>query len=70
MNSKDAWRQRIIDTVMDELTTFEDGFVYWYPSEKGAFSSASLRVIADYIDQRNEVWQGEIDEYFENNEGC
>lgn len=38
----------------DEFVTFEDGFVYYWPSCEGGYTAHHLREIADELDRRNE----------------
>jgi hypothetical protein len=47
---------RIIKAISDELVTGDDGYVVWWPSDKGAINAWQLRVIADYLDERNKPW--------------
>lgn len=49
-----------------EFVTDVDGFVYWWPESTrgGHFSAHHLRWLADELDKRNEVWQRQIEEYF------
>lgn len=46
-----------------ELEYLEDGFIYFWPM-RGAYTSGSLRSIADLIDQINEPHERQIKEYF------
>lgn len=50
--------------VTDDFVTFEDGFVYFWPTGQGGFSAHQLREIADELDLRNKDIQNDIDEYF------
>lgn len=65
MNSKE-----LIEKInkKEEFITFEDGFVYYWATGQGGFSSWQLRVIADELDKRNKSWQENISKYFEENE--
>lgn len=40
----------------------EDGFVYFFPANKGALSATDLRIIADEIDHRNASWEAQLEE--------
>lgn len=46
-----------------EFDTLEDGFVYWFPNNKGAVSSQDLRNIADELDARNAEWSKVLDNF-------
>lgn len=49
-----------------EFVTGDDGYVcFWPTGNKGAFLAHHLRAIAVELDRRNEVWDKEVDEYFE-----
>lgn len=45
-----------------------DGFYYFWTNETGSWSSYSLRLIADKLDQINKRWNNNINEYFKNND--
>ena len=47
----------------EEIVTLDDGFKYYWPddSRNGAYSSATLRDIADQLDEMNMDWQKQID---------
>jgi hypothetical protein len=68
MDSSEENRKRIIKISNEckEFITDMDGFVYWCPdrSKNGHFSSYHLRFLADELDNRNEKWQKNIDDYF------
>jgi hypothetical protein len=49
---------------LKEFVTMEDGFVYWWPSSQGTISSHDLRTLADELDRRNEVWQIQLNDFF------
>jgi hypothetical protein len=48
-----------------EFVMLEDGFVYYWPAGAGAISSHQLRQLADELDRRNEDWNKQINEYFD-----
>lgn len=54
-----------VSITANELVTFDDGFQYYWPEGcNGAFSSANLREIADWLDSINKPWSDDIDKYF------
>ena len=44
----------------NELIQLEDGFFYFWPRSPGALSPWHLRIIAQYIDDRNASWEAQI----------
>lgn len=65
-------KERIISIAekRGEFVTDVDGFVYYWPdgSPHGHLSSATLRILADELDERNKEWQANIDKYFNEQE--
>jgi hypothetical protein len=59
-------KEKLIQIAIErkEFTYLEDGFLYWFPSNKGGVSSWQLRAIADYLDEKNKQWEKQISEYF------
>lgn len=50
----------------DDIILGDDGFyVFWPTTTKGAFAPHNLRQIADLLDEMNEPWRKDIEEYFE-----
>lgn len=39
----------------------EDGFLYFYPTGRGAMSAHVLRQIADYLDAQNKEWKEQVE---------
>jgi hypothetical protein len=48
-----------------DMVTLEDGFKYFWYEGRGAFSANDLRNIADRLDELNEGWWDDIENYFE-----
>lgn len=65
--SKEAARIVAVSQERGDFVTDTDGFVYYWPKEagRGHLSAWHLRVLADELDRRNEPWQKEINDYFE-----
>lgn len=42
----------------------DDGFVIFWPSDRGAFTAHNLREIADELDKRNKEWEEQLQAYF------
>lgn len=50
----------------DDIIRADDGFyVLWPITQKGYFTPHILRQIADLLDEMNEPWRKDIEEYFE-----
>jgi len=67
MDFREEKKKRLIDIIEErqEVIVGDDGFYYYWPEQnRGFLSSDDLRIIADYIDEINEPWQKNIDEYF------
>jgi hypothetical protein len=45
----------------------DDGYLYW-DAGNGALSSWALRALADELDKRNEAWDKQLNEHFQNYE--
>lgn len=43
-------------TAMRDFITFEDGYVWYWPSGVGGFNAGELRALADELDRRNAEW--------------
>lgn len=67
MSYKDEFIARIKEVVDPMIYKAEDGFDVIEFSGVGFWTSDSLRVVADYLDERNKEWQDSIDEYFRQN---
>lgn len=67
MSRADEDRARCISVSQErgEFGCLEDGFVYYFPSKGGAIAAHQLRWLADELDRRNEEWQQQINQYFE-----
>ncbi len=50
--------------IEQDFVTLEDGFVYFWVTERGAMSASLLRKIADRLDELNKPYADEIDKYF------
>jgi hypothetical protein len=51
--------------IYEEVISGDDGFYsYWPKNSRGFLTSSDLRIIADFLDEKNEPRQKEIDEYF------
>jgi NAD(P)H-nitrite reductase large subunit len=49
-----------------EIIALEDGFYNFFPEMRGGcWPSWALRELADVMDEMNEPWQKQIDEFFE-----
>jgi hypothetical protein len=49
----------------NDIILGDDGFYcYWPEKSDGFLTSADLRGIANYLDEINEPWRKNIDEYF------
>lgn len=45
-----------------------DGYYVFVPGGRGAaWSSSELKMVAEFLDEINEPWDKQIQEYFENN---
>lgn len=54
----DADRAHIESLIGDEITLDVSGFYYWEPiTPKGYMTSSFLRLVADYLDEKNKPWQ-------------
>jgi hypothetical protein len=49
-----------------DIVCGDDGYYVYWPRRTGAYPSYHLRALADELDRRNEVWDKELDEYFDN----
>lgn len=47
-----------------DIGPLDDGFQHFWAKDRGAFSAADLREIADELDRRNKDWQAQIDREF------
>lgn len=45
-----------------DFVTFEDGYVYFWPTGNGGFEAHQLREIADELDRRNADWDAKVRE--------
>ena len=55
----------IPEHIKADMIVAEDGFyVYWPQEPMGAYTSHSLRQIADELDRLNGPWQAQIDAFF------
>jgi hypothetical protein len=45
-----------------------DGYFYYWANDYGCWSSNTLRVIAEKLEEINEPYEKEVEEYFKNNE--
>ena len=54
-------RSRLASKIMDELIVMDDGYYYWFPRRYGGLSAATLRGIADIVDEMNRPWNEEVD---------
>lgn len=69
MLTKNGKRKKILNYVL--LGTFEldaDGFYHYWRNKglDGSWSSQSLRLIADKLDEVNKPYSDSLDEYFKN----
>ncbi len=48
----DAFRQRVLDASEDEIT-LDSEWVFWPTWNRGHYTAAALRVLADELDRRN-----------------
>ena len=56
MSGTDEFRQRVLGFVIDNNDiVFDHGWVFWPSENRGSYNAASLRVIADELDNRNNV---------------
>jgi hypothetical protein len=63
MNEQDR-RDAIRRYADRHIIKLEDGCYYFWPDGQGSFNSYLLRLIADYLDEKNIVWEEQISEYF------
>jgi hypothetical protein len=50
-----------------EIITLEDGYKYYWPKGcTGCFSAENLREIAEVLDEKNQGWQADIENYMAN----
>lgn len=56
----------ILDRAREEFVCLEDGFLYYWPSGRGAIASHELRIIADELDMLNKIWENIIEEELKN----
>jgi len=56
------YTEQLIESVAEDIFPLEDGYHYF--SANGAFSSQSLRVIADHLDDLNWEWEENVQRYF------
>lgn len=54
-------RSRLLSKIIDELIVMDDGYYYWFPRRNGGLSAATLRGIADIVDEMNRKWDEEVD---------
>jgi hypothetical protein len=46
---------------LGEIQAIEDGYYYYFPLvNRGGMSPATLRVVADYLDDKNAVWDEQV----------
>lgn len=64
--NKESWAADLIESCDDrgDIVSLDDGFKYYWVSNRGALSAESLRVIADELDRRNADWKQSIEEHF------
>ena len=53
--------------LLGQLEPLEDGYYYYWPNEdlQGCWDSHTLRAIADKLNELNEPWDRQINDYFE-----
>jgi hypothetical protein len=71
MNQSEIEKQRLISKLKqdNDIVMADDGFYcYWPDGAKGFLTSNNLRIIADYLDEENKLWQNNIDNYFSKKE--
>ena len=52
-NYVDAFRKRVLAASVDEIVC-DSEWVFWPTDNKGHYTAAALRVLADELDRRNE----------------
>lgn len=57
---QDGARLLQLATQRREFVTFEDGYVYYCPSEARGLSTWMLRALADELDRRNREWDERV----------
>ena len=60
--------KRILERANTEgdIVRGDDGYYVYWPRRTGAYPAYHLRALADELDRRNEVWDKELNEYFDN----
>ena len=68
MDKREEYRKKILDAAYKygDISPSDDGFQYYWGTQRGALSAESLRVIADELDRLNGPWEQQINEYFSN----
>lgn len=46
-------KDHILSVIEKEINILEDGFYYFFPGNGGGMSASDLRIIADYLDEKN-----------------
>lgn len=52
--------QKVISRVKEDVVILDDGYSYYWPKNKGALSSTTLKIIAAYLEQLNKPLEDQI----------
>lgn len=67
---RESLRNRLDELIGKDVFCGDDGFHMWFPTpDKGGWPSWALRVIADWMDDRDAEHAAGIEEYFERERG-